>query len=28
MHFSIFHGTGLLPTTFILEFWATECLHT
>ncbi len=28
MHFSLFHATGALPTTFTWEFWAIQCLHT
>ena len=27
MHFSLFHATGSLPTTFTWEFWAIQCLH-
>ena len=28
MHFSLFHATEALPTTFIWEFYAIQCLHT
>ena len=28
MHFSLFHTTGSLPTIFIWELWAIQCLHT